>query len=179
MFEIAGQVSRRRLVPRSPDAARLLADLTAWLATTYPDEARVADPAGAPPGAARIALHPAAREVVLEVADDGQVAIRGETAMVGPGYHRFLGRLVERLGAEFAGVRGWLVHTDRDLLVEAIAARAAESAVGSRVRQSATMSRMTSWIAPSTIRQARTLGAPDAGSASSSLSDTSTYSASG
>ncbi len=102
MFEVAGQVSRRRLVSRSPDAARLLADLAAWLATTYPDEARVADPAGAPPGAARIALHPAAGEVVLEVADDGRVSVRGETAMVGPGYHRFLGRLVERLGAEFA-----------------------------------------------------------------------------
>ena len=47
-----------------------------------------------------IGLHPAATPVVVSVDADGEVGVRAAFAPVGPGYHTFVGRLVQRLGAE-------------------------------------------------------------------------------
>src|SRR5258705_9219385 len=40
--------------------------------------------------------------VVLSADDSGRVALTAETEMLGPGYHRFIGRLAERLGEELS-----------------------------------------------------------------------------
>ena len=48
-----------------------------------------------------IDLHPAAPPLRITASDDraGRSA-HGDTALAGPGYHRFVGRVLERLGAE-------------------------------------------------------------------------------
>jgi hypothetical protein len=49
-----------------------------------------------------VALHPAAPELVMSANESGRVALTAETEAVGPGYHRFIGRLVERLGSDLS-----------------------------------------------------------------------------
>src|SRR4029453_15317092 len=41
--------------------------------------------------------HPGARALVLTANDAGRVAADAETVALGPGYHRFVGRLLERM----------------------------------------------------------------------------------
>jgi hypothetical protein len=49
-----------------------------------------------------IALHPAAPELVISANESGRVALTAETEALGPGYHRSIGRLVERLGTDLS-----------------------------------------------------------------------------
>ncbi len=103
-IRIDGQAAKRGLIPRMPAGDRLLADVATWLTTEYPDQIRVAGRRSIGDGAAelRLALHPAAPLVVLTATDTGAVTVAAETAATGPGYHRFVGRVVERLGLESA-----------------------------------------------------------------------------
>jgi hypothetical protein len=101
---VSGQASRRGLILRQPTGERLLADVEAWLRVEYPDAVRSTTRRAGPDGVATLSvdLHPAAPAVVLEAADSGRVTVKAETAPAGPGYHRFVGRVIERLGLELS-----------------------------------------------------------------------------
>ncbi|HET9346664.1 MAG TPA: hypothetical protein VFO05_13285 [Candidatus Limnocylindrales bacterium] len=96
-----GQAPRRRLLPRqSPD--RFLAEVETWIRAEYPDVVR-GTATRTIDGTARelaVGLHPAATPVLFTVGEDGEVGVRAAFAPVGPGYHTFVGRLVQRIGAE-------------------------------------------------------------------------------
>ena len=47
-------------------------------------------------------LHPAVPPFLLTANDEGRVTALAETGVAGPGYHRFVGRVLERLSAELA-----------------------------------------------------------------------------
>ena len=96
---VAGQASRRGLIPRVPSADRLLGDVEAWLTAGYPDVVRSTHRTTAGAGDARleVALHPAAPDLVLTAWDSGQITAAADTVVVGPGYHRFVGRVLERM----------------------------------------------------------------------------------
>ena len=101
---VSGQASRRGLILRQPTGERLLADVEAWLLAEYPDAVRSTTRRAGPGGVATLAveLHPAAPAVLLEAADSGRVTVTAETVPAGPGYHRFVGRVIERLGLELS-----------------------------------------------------------------------------
>ena len=108
---VVGQASRRGLIPRVPTGDRLLVDVEAWLIAEYPDFVRTTrrstrEVGEAQPevGGARldISLHPAAPELIVTATDTGRVSVEAETVVVGPGYHRFVGRVIERMGLELA-----------------------------------------------------------------------------
>jgi hypothetical protein len=98
-LEIAlrGQVLKRGLIPRLPAADRVLAEADAWLRREYRDEI-----VGLETGSdgLRVRTHPAAPPVHLSIEAEGVITVRGETVQAGPGYHRFLGRALERLATD-------------------------------------------------------------------------------
>jgi hypothetical protein len=98
-IEAEGQASKRGMIPRLPAPDRLLDDARAWIDTEYAGVVRSAvvqlDGESA---VLRLELHPAASPVTITADAEGQVTVAGETSSAGPGYHTFLGRLVERLG---------------------------------------------------------------------------------
>ena len=96
-----GQAPRRRLMPRvtptgsSPTSRR-------GSGPEYPEVVR-GTATRTIDGSVRelaVGLHPAATPVVVSVDEDGEVGVRAAFAPVGPGYHTFVGRLVQRIGAE-------------------------------------------------------------------------------
>jgi hypothetical protein len=99
---LGGLAQKRGLIPRVPDGDRLLADAAVWLTGEYPDAVRSTHQRTLPDGHAALAvdLHPAATPFLLTADDGGRVTAAAETGAVGPGYHRFVGRLLERLSAE-------------------------------------------------------------------------------
>jgi hypothetical protein len=107
-IRIDGQAAKRGLLPRMPAGERLLADIAAWLVDEYPDQIRVVgrrsvdEDVAEPRAELRLALHPAAPDLTLRASDTGAVTAAAETAAAGPGYHRFVGRIIERLGIELA-----------------------------------------------------------------------------
>lgn len=101
-IRLEGQASKRGLIPRTPGGERLLADASAWLTAEYPDQVRSTRQHTLPTGVSElhVALHPAAPDLVLTGSDGGGLRVHGETVQGGPGYHRFVGRVLERLGRE-------------------------------------------------------------------------------
>jgi hypothetical protein len=99
-----GHASKRGILPRLPSGERLLADVEAWLRAEYADMVRATSRRTLADGGARLqaSLHPAAPDVVLEASDTGVVTVTALTSVVGPGYHRFIGRILERLGLELS-----------------------------------------------------------------------------
>ncbi|MEA2631999.1 MAG: hypothetical protein QOE66_2218 [Chloroflexota bacterium] len=101
---VAGQASRRGLIPRIPSGDALLTTIETWLTAEYPDATRSShrsQPEGGDP-LLEVTLHPAAPAVIFTASDAGQVTVVGETEVVGPGYHRFVGRLLERMAIDLA-----------------------------------------------------------------------------
>jgi hypothetical protein len=98
---LAGQASRRGLIPRVPAADSLLADAETWLKATFPEAVRSIQRPVREQGEAELTveLHPAAPSLVMTASDTGRVAVTAATETVGPGYHRFVGRVLERMGA--------------------------------------------------------------------------------
>lgn len=111
---VVGQASRRGLIPRVPTGERLLADVETWLTAGYPDLVRSSLRSTPVEGEARLetSLHPAARNLVLTASDAGRIAADADTVAMGPGYHRFVGRILERLEMDLAVTWG-RVHPDR------------------------------------------------------------------
>jgi hypothetical protein len=103
-IRLEGQASKRGLIPRMPGGERLLADAAAWLTSEYPDQVRSARQHTLPSGDAQlqVALHPATPDLWLAADDAGALRVFAETVSGGPGYHRFVGRVLERLGAELS-----------------------------------------------------------------------------
>ena len=101
---LEGQASKRGLIPRTPGGERLLADVAAWLTAEYPEEVRSSRQRTLPSGDAElhVDLHPAAPDLFLTASDGGVVRVHGETVQGGPGYHRFVGRVLERIGRELS-----------------------------------------------------------------------------
>lgn len=101
-IQIDGQAAKRGLIPRMPAAEVLLADVMRWLQTDYGEHVRGVRQRAPGDGAAEliVGLHPAAPDVVITTSDAGKVTVRAETAAAGPGYHRFVGRVLERMGAD-------------------------------------------------------------------------------
>ena len=97
-----GQASRRGLILRQPSGEQLLADVEAWLLVEYPDAVRRTHlrPTGNDQAQLTVALHPAAPDLRMLAWDNGRVDVVAETVTAGPGYHRFVGRVLERLGLE-------------------------------------------------------------------------------
>ena len=101
--QVAGQASKRGIIPRVPSAERLLADIEQWLVAEYPDLVRSIQPRTTPSGEQEVLvdLHPAAPAAVFS-ATNGGVALSAVTAGAGPGYHRFVARLANRLAADLS-----------------------------------------------------------------------------
>jgi hypothetical protein len=99
---LGGLAQKRGLIPRVPGGDRLLADIAVWLTGEYPDAVRSTHQRTLAGGESALAvdLHPAVAPLVLTAADDGRVTAIAETGIVGPGYHRFVGRILERLASE-------------------------------------------------------------------------------
>ena len=97
---LGGLAQKRGLIPRVPDGDRLLTDAAVWLNGEYADAVRSTHQRTLPGGetALSVDLHPAAPPFVLTADDEGRVTAAGETGVAGPGYHRFIGRILERLG---------------------------------------------------------------------------------
>jgi hypothetical protein len=101
---VVGQASRRGLIPRVPTADRLMADVETWLTAGYPDLVRSTRKSTPAEGEAslEVSLHPAASRLLLTATDAGRVAAEAETVAVGPGYHRLVGRVLERMEMDLA-----------------------------------------------------------------------------
>ena len=105
--QIDGQAARRGLIPRMPPGDRLLAGVETWLRADYADQVRatVQRTVGEGQTELYVSLHPAAPDLLMMATDSGRLRVVAETAAAGPGYHRFVGRLLERM-ADSAGI-GW------------------------------------------------------------------------
>ena len=101
---LGGLAQKRGLIPRVPDGDRLLADAAVWLNGEYADAVRSTHQRTLPGGEIALAvdLHPAASPLLLTADDEGRVTVGAETGAAGPGYHRFVGRVLERLSGELA-----------------------------------------------------------------------------
>lgn len=125
-IQIDGQAARRGLIPRMPSGERLLAGVEQWLGADFDDFMRKTHQRAPGEGESELTvrLHPAAPDLVITASDVGRVTVRAETAAAGPGYHRFLGRLLERLAAEAAiewssGDTGSFAFADRPVVERA------------------------------------------------------------
>ena len=101
---LTGQAARRGLIPRVPTADVLLADVETWLRSTFSEAVRTVERPVREQGEAELTveLHPAAPPLVMTASDTGRVAVTAATEIVGPGYHRFVGRVLERMGMDLA-----------------------------------------------------------------------------
>jgi hypothetical protein len=99
---LGGLAQKRGLIPRVPAGDRLLADAAVWLAGEYADAVRSTHARTLASGdtALSVDLHPAVSPLVLTASDTGRITVVADTGVAGPGYHRFVGRVLERLGAE-------------------------------------------------------------------------------
>jgi hypothetical protein len=99
---VVGQASKRGIVPRVPSAGRIIEDVEQWVRAEYVDAVRRIERTQTELGLTElhIALHPAAPDVSIVVGETGRVMARAETSPAGPGYHTFVGRLLQRLGSD-------------------------------------------------------------------------------
>ena len=101
-----GQAGRRGATRRVPNAAALLGSIDEWLPDATGGALYGHVPGErSPDGSIEISLHPAARPIRIEANDEGRVVVTAMTVPVGPGYHTYVARLLDRLGDEL-GI-GW------------------------------------------------------------------------
>lgn len=109
-IRVVGQATKRGVIPRLPPPGKLLADAKDWITAEYGPmvrSAHVRTPDLAADTGAELVLdlHPAAEPATITADAEGRVVAEADTSRVGPGYHTFVGRLLERAGEE-AGI-GW------------------------------------------------------------------------
>jgi len=99
---VVGQASKRGLIPRLPTPEALAAEIEAWLPGEPADTIRSIRRVGVEGEGVglRLAIHPAAEDVAINLAPAGVVSVSAATADAGPGYHTYICQLVKRLGAE-------------------------------------------------------------------------------
>ena len=131
---VTGQASRRGLIPRVPSGDDLLTAVETWLTSTYPDARRPTRRGASDPDGAELAvtLHPASRELIVTASDAGRVTISAETEPVGPGYHRFVGRLLERMAIDIAITWDLAAADGEDRAVETAGTTFADRATAER-----------------------------------------------
>lgn len=101
VVSVQGQAARRGLIPRLPPPDRLVADMQAWVEREYGPVIRSARVTSRGPCTElRLDLHPAAEAMTIDVDEAGSVTAVADTTNVGPGYHTFVCRILERLGHE-------------------------------------------------------------------------------
>ena len=100
---LVGAIERRGLLGRAQSTSSWLAEAGRWIskAAREPlESARLAEDERGVQGL-YVKLHPAAEEVELAAAEEeGRIIVSASTSTVGPGYHVYLCRLLERLGVE-------------------------------------------------------------------------------
>ncbi len=97
-LRVVGQAARRGLIPRLPAPDLLLSDAAAWIAAEYAGTVRSSRVDSSASGAELVLdVHPAAEPVSITVDTEGRAIASADTSSVGPGYHTFVGRLLERL----------------------------------------------------------------------------------
>ena len=103
-ISLSGMASKRGPIRRLRTPGRLTVDIETWLRTEYATAVRSILRQVKPTGEARLLvdLHPAAAPIAIVVSESGQVDVTMEAVFAGPGYHRFVGRVLERLGQELA-----------------------------------------------------------------------------
>ena len=103
-IRVVGQAARRGLIPRVPAPDHLLTDVRRWITAEYGGFVRSIrdDQTAAGEAELLLDLHPAADTVSLVFGESGRVIAHADTSPVGPGYHTFVARVLERLGAELA-----------------------------------------------------------------------------
>ncbi len=100
-IRVAGQAAKRGLIPRLPEPEPLLREASDWVATEYPAITRSARVEATDRGAELLLdLHPAADPLSITADAEGRIVASADTSSVGPGYHTFVGRLLERLEEE-------------------------------------------------------------------------------
>ena len=104
LARVVGQASRRGMILRVPSGDSLLGSVEAWLLAEYGEMVRSTMRRTLEGGDAElsVALHPAAPDLLVSAGDTGRVVATAETETVGPGYHRFIGRLLERMGLDLS-----------------------------------------------------------------------------
>lgn len=114
VIAIQGQVQKRGLIPRLPPADRVLAEIETWFRRQYPDELLALETGVE---ALTATLHPAAPPIRITLDGEGAISVAGETVTAGPGYHRFVGRALQRLatdiGIEWSDASSGLAFADR------------------------------------------------------------------
>ena len=98
-IRVVGQASKRGLIPRVPAPEKVVEDARGWIAAEYGTFLRSARIA--PSGDCQelwLDLHPSAAPVMLTADAEGRVEATADTADGGPGYHTFVGRVLDRLG---------------------------------------------------------------------------------
>jgi hypothetical protein len=103
-ISIAGMASKRGPIRRLPAPERLVGDIETWLTAEYATSVRSSRRQVRPTGEVRLLIdfHPAASPVAIVASETGQVDVTTEAVFAGPGYHRFVGRVLERLGQELS-----------------------------------------------------------------------------
>lgn len=111
-IRVVGQASKRGVIPRLPAPERLLADAQAWITAEYGDIVRSTRCEQTPAGEGELLLdlHPAADTLSITADAEGRVVASADTSPVGPGYHTFVARLLDRLGWELD--IAWAHHED-------------------------------------------------------------------
>jgi hypothetical protein len=111
-ISLSGIASKRGPIRRLPTPERLTGDIETWLATEYATTVRSIKRDTRPTGDERLLVdfHPAAPPVAIVARETGQVDVTMESVFAGPGYHRFVGRVLERLGQELS--IGWPAPSD-------------------------------------------------------------------
>lgn len=104
-IRLSGEPAKRGLLKRAPRPDQLFEEIERWILGEHADMAsshtrRLPGESGDDASGHEISvrLHPAAESLVLSVDGSGWVTVSAETSAVGPGYHTFLGRMLERMG---------------------------------------------------------------------------------
>jgi hypothetical protein len=99
-----GQAAKRGIAHRIPRPDALSESIEGWLGSEPRDHVRTMRRAATDDGRWRVevSLHPSAPNAQLVVDAAGAVEVSAITAFTGPGYHTYVGRLLDRLGEDLS-----------------------------------------------------------------------------